>query len=56
MACARMMTSMTIDEQLTYLTKGCVDVVRETDLRKRLGQSAESGQPLTVKVLSLIHI
>ena len=50
MACARMMTSMTIDEQLTYLTKGCVDVVRETDLRKRLGQSAESGQPLTVKV------
>ena len=50
MACARMMTSMTIDEQLTYLTKGCVDVVRETDLRKRLKQSAESGQPLTVKV------
>ena len=50
MACARMMTSMTIDEQLTYLTKGCVDVVRETDLRKRLEQSAESGQPLTVKV------
>ena len=50
MACARMMTSMTIDEQLTYLTKGCVDVVRVTDLRKRLEQSAESGQPLTVKV------
>ena len=50
MACARMMTSMTIDEQLTYLTKGCVDVVRETDLRKRLEESAESGQPLTVKV------
>lgn len=50
MAFARMMTSMTIDEQLKYLTKGCVDVVRETDLRKRLEQSADSGQPLTVKV------
>ena len=50
MACGRMMTSMTIDEQLTYLTKGCVDIVRETDLRKRLEQSVESGQPLTVKV------
>jgi len=44
------MTSMTIDEQITYLTKGCVDVVRETDLRKRLEQSVESGQQLTVKV------
>ena len=44
------MTSMTIDEQIAYLTKGCVDVVRETDLRKRLEQSVESGQPLTVKV------
>ena len=45
-----MTASMTIDEQIGYLTKGCVDVVRETDLRKRLEQSAESGQPLTVKV------
>ena len=50
MACARMMTSMTIDEQITYLTKGCVDVVRETDLRKRLEQAVESSRPLTVKV------
>ncbi len=45
-----MTASMTIDEQIGYLTKGCVDVVRETDLRKRLEQSAKSGQPLTVKV------
>ncbi len=41
---------MTIDEQITYLTKGCVDVVRETDLRKRLEQAVESSRPLTVKV------
>ena len=50
MASVEMTASMTIDEQIGYLTKGCVDVVRETDLRKRLEQSAESGQPLTVKV------
>lgn len=41
---------MTIDEQVAYLTKGCVDVVRESDLRKRLEDAAVSGQPLTVKV------
>jgi len=50
MASVEMTASMTIDEQIAYLTKGCVDVVREADLRKRLEQSAESGQPLTVKV------
>ena len=50
MASVEMTASMTIDEQIGYLTKGCVDVVRETDLRKRLEQSAKSGQPLTVKV------
>ena len=41
---------MTIDEQVAYLTKGCVDVVRGSDLRKRLEHASESGQPLTVKV------
>ena len=39
-----------IMDQLAYLTKGCVDVVREEDLKKRLERSAETGTPLTVKV------
>ena len=41
---------MTIDEQLAYLTKGCVDVIRAGDLRAKLERSAASGEPLTVKV------
>jgi tyrosyl-tRNA synthetase len=42
--------AMTVDEQLTYLTKGCVDVVRPGDLRVKLERSARTGKPLTVKV------
>ncbi len=41
---------MTLQEQITYLAKGCVDVVRESELRARLERSAASGDPLTVKV------
>jgi len=41
---------MTVDEQLAYLTKGCVDVVRAADLRLKLERSAVSGRPLVVKV------
>jgi tyrosyl-tRNA synthetase len=41
---------MTIDEQLQYLLKGCVDVVRPAELRAKLEQKAAAGQPLTVKV------
>ncbi|MSO48795.1 MAG: tyrosine--tRNA ligase [Acidobacteria bacterium] len=37
---------MTLDEQLAYLTKGCVDVVRAGELKAKL----ERGHPLTVKV------
>ncbi|MDP7692436.1 MAG: hypothetical protein QGG89_11410, partial [Vicinamibacterales bacterium] len=40
----------TVADQLAYLTKGCVDVVREQDLNKKLERSAETGTPLTVKV------
>jgi tyrosyl-tRNA synthetase len=40
------MTALTIDEQLAYLTKGCVDVVRAGELKDKL----EKGRPLTVKV------
>jgi tyrosyl-tRNA synthetase len=41
---------MTLDEQLAYLTKACVDVVRFDELRAKLERSAETGRPLTVKV------
>ena len=41
---------MTVDEQLAYLTKGCVDVVRAADLRAKLERSAKAGAPLVVKV------
>ena len=41
---------MTVDEQLAYLTKGCVDVVRGSELRLKLERSAASGRPLVVKV------
>jgi tyrosyl-tRNA synthetase len=41
---------MTVDEQLIYLTKGCVDVVRPGELKAKLERSARTGKPLTVKV------
>jgi tyrosyl-tRNA synthetase len=41
---------VTLDEQLSYLTKGCVDVVRAGELRSKLERSASSRKPLTVKV------
>jgi tyrosyl-tRNA synthetase len=42
--------SHTIDEQLAYLTKGCVEVVRAAELRAKLTRAADTGRPLTVKV------
>jgi len=41
---------MTIDEQIAYLTKGAVDVIRPEDLRKKLERSAKTGKPLRVKL------
>ncbi len=41
---------MTIEEQLAYLKKGVVDMIRENDLRKKLERSAETGKPLRVKL------
>ena len=41
---------MTIDEQIAYLTKGCVDVVRVHDLRAKLERAKTTGKPLVVKV------
>src|SRR6187200_1852017 len=41
---------LTPQEQLAYLTKGCVDVVRANELLAKLERSAASGSPLVVKV------
>jgi tyrosyl-tRNA synthetase len=41
-----MTPAMTIDEQVSYLTKGCVDVVRAGELKGKLAK----GRPLVVKV------
>lgn len=40
---------MTINEQLTYLTKGTVDVIRNEDLRAKLEQAEKSGKKLRIK-------
>jgi tyrosyl-tRNA synthetase len=42
--------NMTIDEQLAYLRKGTLEIIREEDLRAKLEKSARSGVPLRVKL------
>lgn len=41
---------MTIDEQLSYLGKGTVEVIREAELRAKLEKSAATGKPLRIKL------
>ncbi|HEY6661045.1 MAG TPA: tyrosine--tRNA ligase [Pyrinomonadaceae bacterium] len=41
---------MTLDEQLSYLGKGTVELIREAELRAKLEKSAASGKPLRVKL------
>lgn len=41
---------MTIDEQIAFLKKGTVDLIRESDLRAKLERSAKTGKPLRVKL------
>lgn len=41
---------MTIDEQLEFLRKGAVEIIREEDLRAKLEKSARTGRPLRVKL------
>ena len=41
---------MTIDEQLSFLKKGAVDLIREDDLKAKLERSAKTGKPLRVKL------
>jgi tyrosyl-tRNA synthetase len=38
-----------VDEQLAYLRKGSVEIIRESDLRERLEKSFQSGKPLRIK-------
>ena len=40
----------TIDEQLQYLTKGAVDVVRQSELRSKQERAVSEGRPLVIKV------
>src|SRR6185369_1502164 len=42
--------SMTIDEQLSYLRKGTVEIIREAELRAKLDKCAATGKPLRVKL------
>jgi tyrosyl-tRNA synthetase len=41
---------MTLDEQLTHLTKGTVDVIPLEELKKKLAQAATTGQKLRIKL------
>jgi tyrosyl-tRNA synthetase len=41
---------MTVDEQIAYITKGAVDIVRREELKAKLERSERTGKPLKVKV------
>src|SRR5438270_11050040 len=38
-----------IDEQLTYISKGAAEIIRESELREKLEKSRNTGKPLRVK-------
>ncbi len=44
------MTAMTIDEQVEYLRKGAVEIIREEELRAKLEKCARTGSTLRVKL------
>src|ERR1051325_9339526 len=44
------LSAMNIDEQLAFLRKGAVEIIREEDLRAKLLKSAKTGRPLRVKL------
>jgi len=41
---------MTIDEQIAFIKKGAVDLIREEGLRAKLERSAKTGKPLRIKL------
>jgi tyrosyl-tRNA synthetase len=44
-----MPTFAPVDEQVTYIKKGSVEIIREPELRSKLEKSLASGKPLRVK-------
>jgi tyrosyl-tRNA synthetase len=44
-----MLRVLSVPEQLTYLKKGFVEIIREEDLKERLEQCAKARRPLRVK-------
>jgi tyrosyl-tRNA synthetase len=44
-----MPTFAPVEEQLQYIRKGAVEIIRESDLRQKLERSLASGKPLKVK-------
>jgi tyrosyl-tRNA synthetase len=44
------LSPLSLDEQVAYLTKGAVEVVRLEELRAKLERANRTGKPLTVKV------
>ena len=44
------MVQLDIDDQISYLTKGCVDVVPADQLAEKLRRSQATSKPLVVKV------
>jgi tyrosyl-tRNA synthetase len=44
-----MSTFAPVDEQLTYIKKGSVEIIREPELRSKLEKSLAAGKPLRVK-------
>ena len=38
-----------VEEQFEYLTKGCVDIIQEDELKAKLSRSIKEKKPLTVK-------
>ncbi|HSD46309.1 MAG TPA: tyrosine--tRNA ligase [Pyrinomonadaceae bacterium] len=45
-----MTLTTSIDEQLSYLRKGTVEIIRDAELRAKLEKSARTGKPLRVKL------
>ena len=44
------MRTLSLDEQLSFLAKGAVNLIDEADLRRKLEKSSKTGKPLTIKV------
>src|SRR5947199_10245912 len=44
-----MATHLTIDEQLQYLNKGTVDIIRPEELKAKLERSSQTQRPLRAK-------